>query len=780
MSCILSADARFSPVNFADDQIWELTTGHNEPPALALQTTYGLRAHWMRIFPSFTSSTATVTDPRTFAVLPTLETSTPSYARVTCAPYQTLDVRMEFWVPASNIVTGKLKVTNIGDRYENWKVAYNVLLNPIIKGQKMTTYNYGMNTVLQGNTQNVTPVFYVTGGPEPTLSPYPALILSLTLQPGQSRTFTWALASFRSLEESFSQARQMTGRSWDSDLMQVEMALKRHVFQINTSEPEWDRVFVHSQRQALQLLVQGPSRHPGKTFVLSRRPDHGYSLDGNGNDYKPSWIGQTALDAWAFCKLMLPGYPEIARDILDAFVNAQRPNGFISNQFELTNHLSPDHAFPILAATTSLIFSYLQDGEWLRQVYPALVRYLRYWFYGTSSEEPEELPTWSSTIQAGLDDIPAFDNVSKDLLASMLPHVTSPALYSLLFNECSCLEEIAQTLDEKSDLAWLGGKKTQLQAILRQCWNSQSKSYRSLDIQAKMILRPQKLVGIRKDGKTEIEKELKAPGRITLEVTPALPSQSSLLVTLHGRVAGIPVSVKITAADFKRTIESSRAFCPTLFDEVDSISVRGLADRSKLTVEQPNSSMEEITQLLPLWAGVPAPDVADQLVRKTILPRYRTEHGLDFFPRAKAEGKLPESNHVSLIWNLFAIAGLERYGYRKEASEIMRSLILRSSWMLAEIDAIYPASLPGEPQVAGDPDSLKALIPALDFIHLLGVDHWSEADMLISDMNTFFAPITVEYNRIRCTFLSTETVIQTLNGESQAVTTPPTQRILFP
>ncbi|HLB50317.1 MAG TPA: hypothetical protein VJL59_25115, partial [Anaerolineales bacterium] len=49
----LAADVRFGPTDYADDQIWELTLAGGDPAALALRTTYGLRAREMRIFPIF-------------------------------------------------------------------------------------------------------------------------------------------------------------------------------------------------------------------------------------------------------------------------------------------------------------------------------------------------------------------------------------------------------------------------------------------------------------------------------------------------------------------------------------------------------------------------------------------------------------------------------------------------------------------------------------------------------------------------------------------------------
>jgi hypothetical protein len=62
----IAADALCGPTDYADDQIWELVAG-GSPPALALTTSYGLRAAGLRIFPSFGMGGPVVSDPAAFA-----------------------------------------------------------------------------------------------------------------------------------------------------------------------------------------------------------------------------------------------------------------------------------------------------------------------------------------------------------------------------------------------------------------------------------------------------------------------------------------------------------------------------------------------------------------------------------------------------------------------------------------------------------------------------------------------------------------------------------------
>ena len=66
----LAADARLAPTDYANDHIWELSLTGGDPPALALRTTYGLRAQDMRLFHAFADGDAHVTDPADFAAPP--------------------------------------------------------------------------------------------------------------------------------------------------------------------------------------------------------------------------------------------------------------------------------------------------------------------------------------------------------------------------------------------------------------------------------------------------------------------------------------------------------------------------------------------------------------------------------------------------------------------------------------------------------------------------------------------------------------------------------------
>ena len=73
----LASDARLPGSETCNDQIWRLACGSGEPPALSLQTTYGLRARSMRLFPRFTRQELDIIDPAAFAKTPVVRRFLP-------------------------------------------------------------------------------------------------------------------------------------------------------------------------------------------------------------------------------------------------------------------------------------------------------------------------------------------------------------------------------------------------------------------------------------------------------------------------------------------------------------------------------------------------------------------------------------------------------------------------------------------------------------------------------------------------------------------------------
>src|SRR5512136_623852 len=86
LALTLAADARLGPTDYCNDQIWEITLSGGDPPSLAVQTTLGLRARSLRLFPRFTENDETACDPASFSSPPAVRQFFPNYASISFMP----------------------------------------------------------------------------------------------------------------------------------------------------------------------------------------------------------------------------------------------------------------------------------------------------------------------------------------------------------------------------------------------------------------------------------------------------------------------------------------------------------------------------------------------------------------------------------------------------------------------------------------------------------------------------------------------------------------------
>ena len=154
---IIAADHRCGEINPDNDQVWELNTSRGEPPAVALQTTYGLRAYGMRVFPRFTQNKIPVSDPHAFSIRPALEFSAPNFVSLTYSPIQCIDVNQKVWVPDSQTLVGQITINNTTGAMIQLEMEWVVQLNPLFSGTSMTATQISVNTVLQGSNPTSLP-----------------------------------------------------------------------------------------------------------------------------------------------------------------------------------------------------------------------------------------------------------------------------------------------------------------------------------------------------------------------------------------------------------------------------------------------------------------------------------------------------------------------------------------------------------------------------------------------------------------------------------------------
>ena len=214
ISLTLAADARMGSTDYTNDQIWELKMGSSDPPSISLDTTFGLRARLCRIFPRFIYNGKVVNDPTQFSHPITIHRYYPNYLELSFKPFSCINVKLEYWVPSSQVIAGRIKITNTTHEKCAVQLELAELLLPSSDGFRMSVKEIEMTTLLAGRSSNLSPVLFLTGGAQAGKSPYPSLQLSYVIPAHGEQESNWAHASLDNIDKSYELVKEVISKNW--------------------------------------------------------------------------------------------------------------------------------------------------------------------------------------------------------------------------------------------------------------------------------------------------------------------------------------------------------------------------------------------------------------------------------------------------------------------------------------------------------------------------------------------------------------------------------------
>ena len=770
LSLTLAADARLTAPNYTNDQIWELSLQGGEPPALALHTTYGLRARSLRLFPRFVEGYEALTDPDKFAAPPVVRRFYTNYLEVVFCPFTNIEVVAEYWACESNAIAGRLRFTNHGAAERQVRLEWAAVLTPNEDGQRMAPLETEAAPALAGSSGGLAPVVFITGGALAVASPYPALVLGLELAAGQARQFIWSQAALETPQASFELARRTVARNWDAELARIEL-LNAALVEIYTGDADWDVAFALAQKTALGLFVGPTPQLHQASFVSVRRPDFGYSLRGDGSDYGPLWNGQTALEAYYLVSQLLPAAPELAKGLLFNFLSTQTLEGVIDWKPGLGGQRGNRLATPLLASLAWYIYQVNEERTFLEQIFPQLLGFFFAWFSPDHDRDRDGIPEWDHAVQAGFEDHPLFSHWHPWSQGVDITTAESPSLCAFLYRECQALIQIAQLLGRQESLPALQAIAENLHAAVEQAWDASSASYRYWDRDVHTSPVGMTLGERRGAGRIEINRKFELPLRLVLRLRSGGDNTRRAQAFVHGsgpsghhRVERIPAN-RFLWFPGVGTVTSKRTY-----SVVEYIEVQGLEEGDQVTVRSIGLDCQDHTNLLPLWAGIPSKERAKAMVEETITnpERYWQPYGI---PACPASLCLPEAEvcqAVNLPWCALIGEGLVRYGYREAAAELVARLlqaIIQTLKSEASFRRLYHA---GTGQGLGERDALGGLAPVGLFLETLGVRLISPLEVALEGFNPFPWPVTVKYRGL--TILRQKEKTQIIFPDGQTVT----------
>ncbi|MFH1446783.1 MAG: trehalase family glycosidase [Chloroflexota bacterium] len=753
LSLTLAADQRFCHPDRNNDQVWELSLGGGDPSTLSLQTTYGLRARSMRIFPRFVEAGIPVSDPLHFFKPPRLVKFFPNYAEVAFSPFKELTAVIEYWVLESQLVAGRVHITNQGESICAFTLEIAAVLVPMGHGQATAPRQRGLNTCIQGQSSKIFPVLVMSGGPDAIASPFPALSVNLRLKSGDSGCLSWACSSEKDPEACFEHARKAIRRDWDAELARIELFNDAQYVDIHTGEKDWDVAFALSQKLAYSLLFPADAEHPFINAVNTRTPDQSYPKINSLTDTGQTSDTLSTLDLYYLTGQLLPSNPQLVKDLIKNALISQEENDAIHWETGSRPRAPRRLAIPLLANIAWRVYELDQDKEFLKSIFPQVQKNVQTWFDEDHDRDQDGLPEWDSADQVGLENAWLFDPWRESNQGLRIETVESPALGAFLVQELGALTKIAHELGDLDSGQIFQKQHCELSNRIRKMWHSKKNCFRYWDRDTHLTPRGKSIIKTHAPHILTLESQFEQPQRLLIHLKSGDEMTRMCTLTIKGCAAdGSPFEERITPHNIIWIMGRANLTSENVYQKVNSIEVSGLKEQDFIEVKTVKLTPLDITCLLPLWAGL----VNERQVKALIMHHITCDHPAYQF--GIPETLVPAEHFpygqpimINLPWNLLILEGLLSNGMQAEARNIFTRIMHAITHALKEQHAFYEYYDARTGRPAGRRNALSGLAPIGFFMQLVGVRIFSPEKVIISGENPFPWPVTIKFRGLQVT-----------------------------
>ncbi len=769
----IAADARLCQPDYLNDHIWEveLGSGDAERAFVSLYTTFGLRARSMRIFLRFTENHISVTDPNTFVVKPSLRRFHPNFLALDFVPFENLNVTTEYWVPESHAVAGRVILSNKSTAVRQIQLEVCAALAPL-DGQSIIPTQQQLVNILAGQTSGIAPVIFMTGGPKHGTNTHASLLLDLELGPGATRQIAFAEAALDTVATSFELARHTAARPWESERARVELLNVSQTLDIRTGDPDWDAAFAFSQTAAFGLFFSESEHLPHPSFVTTRQPDNGFSRKGDGADYPPAWSGQSLLDTY-YISSILYGAPQVTKNLILNFLATQDEDGEVDGRPGIAGQRGKVLAAPLLASLVWKYYQSTEDETFLADIFPKLIKFFWSWFSSAHDRNRDGAPEWDNLLQTGFDDNPIFDVWHPWSQGLDISLVHSPSLEAMLYREAKSIEDIARKLGKPDEETLLVTAQAEiLKTSLVAGWNPNQSFYSYRDRETKQISTGKVIARKKGDGNMRPKAEFQTGVRLLVEIQTKNPAARRPEVEISEFFSKSKGEIEtIQGHQFQWRTGGLVATTQKLFTRVGRVSVMGLDEKDKVVVKLIDTTGEDLTLALPLWAQIPEAQQANAMIGRNLMTadRFDRPFGLPSLVASPDPDADSVSMSVLLPWNQLIGEGLLAYGFRAETTRLTAHLMNAVIQNLKQNRSFYQRYHAEKGTGIGERNSLQGFAPVGLFMQTLGVTILSQQKVRLEGKNLFPWAVTIKYKGLTVVRGLEQTTVTFPNGESVIV-----------
>ncbi len=667
----IAADARLAPTNYTDDQSWQLQLGQADNAALTFQTQYGGRVGLASLVPMWQVDNRVIYQAHAYHTPPVITALAPGYLRVEAAILPGLALIGHYWVASSQAVTGQFVLHNTDD--QPLTVRFDLYAHAVNRSRELQiailTLASEENALYFGKLGNVDPVAIVAGGTVGTDASgrvAPKTGRDLTLGAGEQARLRWACAALPEMPNSVRRARWWLSQDIDSLLQQVSHASAALPY-VATGQLNQDATLAFAGMQALQAFLSPTDTLPHASFVTGRDPLNGYSATGDGTDHPRAWSGQTPMVAYLLTAAVAPIHPTFAEGIIHNYLHVQTPDGSIDGGPGLAGQRQGQLIMPILARMTWHIYEITQNTDFIKTVFPGLLRFFQRWFREDTDHDADGLPEWQALSQTGYPGWPLFTRGGVDIKL-----VEGPGMLAYLLSEAEHLLQMAHVIGNDDAAGQLQTRLDELRATLADMWDGNAFAYRDRDTH----VTPSPTVILEKSP-ADVEHLpallLGAPARVVIVATGGTSHKPQFQVTVQGTDAdGNPVTETLPRDAFTWTYGRGAATTNTVFTQVDRIHASGLSRVFRLEASTTGLVTANINTILPLITASLSDGQTAQLVRRLTDTLLRP-NGVALFPLSDAPSA--DESGIWVFWNTLLCEALFRRGYAELAVDILRRML---------------------------------------------------------------------------------------------------------
>lgn len=782
----LAADARLAQTRYTDDQVWQIQLGEGQSPALALQTRYGGRVGLASLIPMFTLDNRLIVDTAVYADAPRITAIAPNFALVEAALTPTLTLESEYWCMASDAIGARhtLHNTSNKDIHLRFEVLGHVDTEHKAQPLAILTLAGGGSALTFGKLPRLEPIILVENGTafiEGTRA-NAKVGADLTVPAGGQTRVRWIHAGGVDLRASLLAAQWWLEQDWDTHFEAVAAAAQA-IPGMDTGRPNVDALVYLSHITMLQSFMSATDKLPHASIVTRRDISTGYSPAGDGSDYERAWSGQSMQHTYLAALAVVTTAPELAKGLVLNYLAVQAKDGSIDGRPGLAGQRGGYLAPPLLVRLAWRIFRYTRDEAFIRQAFPKLLRFFRYWH----AQDDDHLPQWHSEKQMGYAYFPTYGLGHAWAQNLDITKTESIDLAMYLLSEGIALGSMLRYIGDS------GGYDAEIQRLLEESrialddmWKGGKYSYR--DYETRKVNKPQALLDdVRADEEHFINTPLDKPARLIVRIVGGLDHAPKCQVRFDG--------VGRDGQALTETADSSQIYwfrgygvytTQHIFKQLDRVSCEGLSRVYKLHLASVDHTRQDITSLLPLASlGGITHERAAQLVKQvTDKKKFWRTNGV---PMASAADDSYDSSNQrggGGVWPFYITLlgeGLCDYGFVKEARDIFTNLVHLQVALYTRDGKFYEFYDADESKGWGESNHVTGVVPLHLLRRVLSIRILSPSVVWTGDPFALEMPVTVWQHGVtvyrsdtetRITFPSGHTVELAPDAEWQMLTDP--------